>query len=295
VIATGESDGYYADYVRDPRDMLRRCLAEGFAYQGEPSTYRGGVRRGESSRDLRPTAFVSFLQNHDQVGNRLRSERLHSLVTDDAVLTALTALLLLAPAPPLLFMGEEWHADQPFPFFCDLEPTLAAAVRDGRKREFRRFHPFADPARAAAMPDPGAVETFESARLCWSTAAEPGHREWLRLYRRLLRLRHREIVPRLPGAEPGRPNPDAGKLLGVDWRLGDGSVLRLLANLSAAPAALPRRPAGRRLYSTQGRIARGHQTMLDAWTTLWLLERPRTPRAERTPSVARRRLQGCTG
>jgi malto-oligosyltrehalose trehalohydrolase len=276
VIATGERDGYYEDYAAQPHALLQRCLTEGFAYQGEPSRHRDGARRGEPSGGLPPTAFVPFLQNHDQVGNRAAGERLPHLVAEDAPLRALTALLLLAPSPPLLFMGEEWHASQPFPYFCDFEPELAEKVRAGRRREFARFHRFAQQDEAWTLPDPGAPATFDSARLHWGEAREHGHSNWLTLYRRLLRLRHREIIPRLPGAQPGTSTFRADGALGVAWQLGDGSRLQLLANLSDRPAALPIHPRGRLVYSTHPRVhAMLGQAALAPWTTIWLLEQGR--------------------
>src|SRR2546421_19884 len=144
VLLSGESGGYYADYARQPQALLCRSLAQGFAYQGEPSRYLGRPR-GASSAHLPPSAFVNFLQNHDQIGNRARGERLAALVPDEAALRAAAAVLLLSPAPPLLFMGEEWAATEPFPWFCDLEPQLAARVWAHRSREFPGS---ADPAAA---------------------------------------------------------------------------------------------------------------------------------------------------
>lgn len=276
VIATGECNGYYEDYATQPHALLQRCLTEGFAYQGESSQHRDGARRGEPSGELPPTAFVAFLQNHDQVGNRAGGERLPQLVADDGPLRALTAMLLLAPSPPLLFMGEEWHASQPFPYFCDFEPALAAKVREGRRREFARLSRFAPQSAVRMVPDPGARTTFESARLRWSEAIERGHSSWLTLYRRLLRLRHREIIPRLPGAHPGTGVFRVDGALGVDWRMGDGCALHLLANLSGRQAPLPTRPCGRLVYSTHPRI---HDTLgrasLEPWTVIWLMERAR--------------------
>ncbi|MBL8541728.1 MAG: malto-oligosyltrehalose trehalohydrolase, partial [Betaproteobacteria bacterium] len=143
VLLTGESEGYYADYADDPLAHLGRCLAEGFAYQGERSPYREGQPRGEPSAGLPATAFVSFLQNHDQIGNRAFGERLAALAAPER-LAAAVAVVLLAPSPPLLFMGEEWGSTQPFLFFCDFEPTLAPQVTAGRRREFERFPRFRD-------------------------------------------------------------------------------------------------------------------------------------------------------
>ena len=127
VLITGEHDGYYSDYADRPLDRLGRCLVEGFAYQGERSSYRHGQPRGESTAGLPPAAFVSFLQNHDQIGNRAFGERIVKLAESPAIRAA-AAILLLAPSPPMLFMGEEFGAETPFLFFCDFENDLAEAV-----------------------------------------------------------------------------------------------------------------------------------------------------------------------
>ena len=128
VLLTGEKDGYCVDYAEAPADKLARCLAEGFIYQGQPSAFRSGEARGESSKDLQPTAFVLFLQNHGQIGNRAFGERLTTLADPDA-LRAASALLLLAPQIPLLFMGEEWGAREPFLYFTSYaDAALAEAV-----------------------------------------------------------------------------------------------------------------------------------------------------------------------
>ncbi|PYX83975.1 MAG: malto-oligosyltrehalose trehalohydrolase, partial [Acidobacteria bacterium] len=164
MIITGETDGYYADYAEAPVRHVGRCLTQGFDYQGELSKFRGGQKRGEPSRDLPLSAFVSFLQNHDQIGNRAFGQRLGS-ITDPRALRAAITVLLLAPSPPLLFMGEEFHAHTPFLFFCDFGGELAQAVTDGRRNEFARFARFSDPATRAQIPDPIAQETFERSKL----------------------------------------------------------------------------------------------------------------------------------
>jgi len=163
ILLTGEADGCRADFKARPVWYLGRCLAQGFGYQGEPSAYRHGTERGEPSRLLLPTAFVSFLQNHDQAGNRPFGERIHCL-TDPERLGAAIALLLLAPAPPLLFMGEEFAAAQPFQFFCDFGPDLAAAVAAGRRRGFACFEGFAKLLEQRAPPDPNDPSTFEHSK-----------------------------------------------------------------------------------------------------------------------------------
>jgi malto-oligosyltrehalose trehalohydrolase len=249
VLLTGETGGYYVDY-QPPLPHLGRCLTEGFAFQGERSLYRERLR-GEPSADLPATAFLGFLQNHDQVGNRALGDRLTVLASADAVRAA-TALLLLAPAPPLLFMGEEWAAPEPFLFFSDLGPDLGPAVAEGRRREFARFPEFASPATRERIPDPQAETTFRRSVLDWSRAGQPGHRDWLAFHRALLALRAQAIVPLLAG----EPVPAAWwKALGdtaleVTWTFPAGT-LRLAANLGAAAVAHegPGADWGRRLYA----------------------------------------------
>src|SRR6185437_10073721 len=129
VLLTGEADGYYSDYAKNPITQLGRCLAEGFAFQNEPSQYRNGARRGEPSKHLPPGAFVSFLQNHDQIGNRAFGDRIAESAPA-AKIKAAMEILLLAPQPPLLFMGEEFGARTPFLYFCDFHGDLAAAVTE---------------------------------------------------------------------------------------------------------------------------------------------------------------------
>src|SRR5207248_5487922 len=196
-IVTEEDQGYYGDYADAAIGRLGRCLAEGFAYQGESSLWREGRSRGEPSATLPPTAFVSFLQNHDQVGNRALGERIHMLAPQERVCAAL-AILLLAPSPPLIFMGEEFAAATPFLFFCDFEPKLAAAVTQGRREEFRSFAAFADADAAEQIPDPSAASTFTRSKLDWRSLGALPHNHWLSLYRELLHLRQHAIVPLIP-------------------------------------------------------------------------------------------------
>jgi maltooligosyltrehalose trehalohydrolase len=249
VIASGEHDGYYQDYLPHPIHHLGRSLAEGFAYQGEPSAYRHHQLRGEPSATLPPTAFVAFIQNHDQIGNRPLGERLDRL-TSEPMLKTLTAILLLAPAPPLLFMGQEWAATQPFPFFCDFGADLATAVREGRRRELALMHG-GEPEQVVTF-DPCSDETFDRAILHWEEHAQPHHVAWLRYHRNLLELRHREIIPRLTDMRGGRAGYRALSELAVLvwWSLGDGTQLSLYANLGAAAVAGIPATKGRLLFAT---------------------------------------------
>jgi maltooligosyltrehalose trehalohydrolase len=263
VLLSGESQGYYADYAGQPRQLLCRALAEGFAYQGEQSRYTGAAR-GEASGQLPPSAFVNFLQNHDQIGNRVHGERLAQLVRDGAALRAAAAVLLLAPQPPLLFMGEEWAATEPFPWFCDFEPQLLQSVREHRSREF------------PGSPDPGDPATCAAARLDWTRPRSDGQARTLTHYRRLLAIRRRDIVPLIPQLHASRCTPPhAGGAFAIDWTARD-QVLHLFANLAAAPAPLPARAAGRVIFATHpGVRATLARRELAPWSVLWLLEQRR--------------------
>lgn len=259
---TDESGGYYADYAEDT-DKLGRALAEGFAYQGEVMTYRG-TRRGEPSAGLPPTAFVAFLQNHDQIGNRAFGDRLSASVLPEAVRAA-TAAVMLCPQVPLLFMGEEWGALEPFPFFCDFRGDLADAVREGRRREFARFPEFQDPQRRAEIPDPNAEATFRSAQLDWTAVERQPHAARLDWMRRLIAVRRLEIVPRLAGMTGGGAYEIiAAGAVGVRWRLGDGSRYRLIANFGTEPVAHDVRPEERMIWAegTAGPDFLGPRTVL---------------------------------
>jgi maltooligosyltrehalose trehalohydrolase len=240
LLVTGDTAGYYGDYAAAPAKHLGRALAEGLAYQGEPSLFRGGKPRGEPTGDLPATAFVSFLQNHDQVGNQPLGTRIAARA-DEAALRAAIAIVLLAPQIPLLFMGEEWASSRPFAFFCDFEPGLREAVREGRRREFAHFPEFQDESSRERIPDPTALSTFLMSRLDWAELKTEQHNHWFVCYRRLLEIRRNEIVPRLAGMPSfaSAYQVIGPKAVFVEWRLGDGSRLLLLANFTADPIAAP--------------------------------------------------------
>jgi maltooligosyltrehalose trehalohydrolase len=281
VIAVGETHDYYADYAKAPVRDLARALAEGFAYQGEISLHRRGARRGGPSIGLPPTAFVSFIQNHDQIGNRPFGERLAILVEEER-LRAFTALLLLSPQIPMLFMGEEWASERPFLFFCDFAGELAQAVREGRQREFAELCDHAAMSAERPIPDPNAADTFARSSLDWHEGERTKGRRHLELVRRLLEMRRSVIAPRLAGTAGncGSYDVHAEQVLRVCWQLGDGSRLTLIANLSPRPAhdvgwaldgeRLYMQPAG---WSVAGRLQR-----LPAWAVGIALDAATPPR-----------------
>ena len=233
VLLTGETEGYYAGFAEDPTRKLARCLAEGFVYQGE--TAPGSARpRGTPSKRLPATRFVSFLQNHDQIGNRALGERLTRLVEPER-LRAATALLLLCPQIPLIFMGDSDGSRSPFLFFTDFQDDLAEAVREGRRNEFAGFSAFRDAAARERIPDPNSPTTFASSR------PEPGPDadEWCALYRDLLRIRHSRLVPRLAGANGLGAEVLGEGAVAARWRMADDATLTIACNLGCAPVDFP--------------------------------------------------------
>ncbi|WP_397453528.1 malto-oligosyltrehalose trehalohydrolase [Pseudomonas sp. NA-150] len=244
VLLTGEHDAYYADFAHEPTHKLARCLSQGFVYQGESN--RHGHSRGQPSGHLPPSAFVLFLQNHDQIGNRAFGERLSQLCPAPA-LRAATTLLLLSPMIPLLFMGDEWAASEPFLFFTSHHGELADAVREGRRGEFADFPAFADEAQRQRIPDPNAQSTFDASRpsfaaLSLDTDKGLDHQQWQALYQQLLDLRHQHIVPRLPDTWALGSQVLAEGAVTARWRMGDGSILRIDLNLGAQPVNIDADP-----------------------------------------------------
>jgi maltooligosyltrehalose trehalohydrolase len=270
VLLTGESDGYYEDYADSPVERLGRCLAEGFAYQGEVSRHEGGKPRGEPSAHLPPTAFVAFLQNHDQIGNRAFGERISHLAPPERLELA-RAGLLLSPQVPLLYMGEEWDASTPFLYFVDFsdDEALSNAVREGRRREFANFKSFAEQHGERQIPDPTLEETFTIPALRWDEAARPPHAETRDEVRRLLRLRQQEVVPlmktRFLGASRMLPSPDC---LDVTWRFA-GGTLRFLGNFGERAADMDKGD-GRVLWASRSATVEVSRARLPSWTGVFL-------------------------
>lgn len=271
VLLTGEEDGYYADFAKAPLELLARILAEGFAFQGEYSDYHK-ASRGEASAHLPVTAFVDFLQNHDQIGNRACGERLSSLARPEA-LRAATALWLLTPHVPLLFMGQEWGSRRPFLFFCDFGPDLAPKVREGRRAEFAHFAGFTEPRQRERIPDPGAEATFLQAKLDWHERETAQGRAWLELHRDLLAARRRVIsgFAGMTGKE-ARCVTFSERGIAARWQLSDGRTLILIANLGDEPVADVSLPGTSPLFATPE--AYGDNGTLMPWSVVWFLCMP---------------------
>ena len=238
VLLTGERDGYYADYADAPLASLGRCLAEGFAYQGEPSRYRDGRPRGEVSRGLRPSAFVSFLQNHDQVGNRAFGERIGRLAAagadqgrdgDPAARAAAAAAV----------HGRGMGRARALPLLLRLRAGSGAQGHRRTARRVRPLRPLPRRDRAPAHPRPERRRTtFDSARLDWDARHSPEHAEWLALYRTAAgtaRARDRSAAARR----------SAGTCLASSRR----AARRALGARRWLPPASDRQPAGRRAHA----------------------------------------------
>ena len=271
VLLTAENWGYYQDYQQQPMHLLGRCLTEGFAYQGEASAYRNNQPRGESSSDLPSTAFISFLQNHDQVGNRPFGERISSLCAPEA-LRAATAILLLMPSPPLLFMGQEWACSQPFTYFVDFPEELGDKVAKGRLKEFENFY---DVQLCRKIPLPNAFHTYQQTKLPWDETEQLPHQQWLEFHRELLRIRRLYIRPRISSLAGGQAHYQLleNTAIIVQWRLNEGSTLVLVANLGNEPAKVDCSCHGEVLFVSASDVQQNlEQGELSPWSVIFYLE-----------------------
>ena len=227
-----------------------------------------GRTRGQPSASLPATAFISFIQNHDQVGNRAFGERLTDLAAPEA-LRAIAAIYLLLPQIPMLFMGEEWGATSPFPYFCDFEGELGEAVRKGRREEFAHFLQGKNGRTASESPNPLDVHTYQQAKLAWDEREQEPHRSTLAWYRSIIAVRAAEIAPRLQHL---LPNGTASEVLGntfrIRWNFRNGEMLTLYANLSSTPA--------HRQLTAQTQVIWSEgdweQPELPAWSVLWTID-----------------------
>jgi malto-oligosyltrehalose trehalohydrolase len=266
IAATGEVFGYYQDYA-DDAGKIGRALAEGFVFQGEHMPYRG-ESRGKPSTGLPPTAFISFIQNHDQIGNRALGDRMITYRPLEPI-KAVTAIYLLSPQVPMLFMGEEWGAREPFPYFCDFDEELNAKVRKGRREELSRLPGF----DADDLLDPTVQSTFEMAKLDWSQLDGDEASDMLSFYKSLLALRRERIVRMLRGVGTGCGSfRHDGRLVAVDWTLAGGAELHLLANLSDEPARISSPDLGEQIFL----LGSDSADTLSAWSVRSSISRGRT-------------------
>ena len=263
--ATTERRGYYGDYYGDLAKLVR-ALSEGFAFQGEYMAHYGR-NRGQPSAALPATAFISFIQNHDQVGNRAFGERLTELAAPEAV-RAVAAIYLLLPHIPMLFMGEEWGATSPFPYFCEFEGKLGEAVRRGRREEFTDFMHAENGSGTSEIPDPLNVQTYRQAKLAWHEREQEPHRSTLAWYRSIIAVRATEIAPRLQNLlTNGATSEVLGTVFQIRWTFRNGDVLTLCANLSSTPAHCHLNSRTRVIWCE----GNWEQPEIPAWAVLWTI------------------------
>jgi maltooligosyltrehalose trehalohydrolase len=184
VALTGHNEAYYTDYLGSPQELVS-AVKYGFLYQGQRYRWQG-KRRGTPAFDLPPSAFVHFLQNHDQIANTAFGLRVHEL-TSPGRYRALTALVLLTPSTPMLFQGQEFAASSPFLYFADHRSKIAASVRKGRADFLSQFPSLAAASVQSRLADPGDASTFECCKLDFSE--REGHATAYALHCDLLKLR----------------------------------------------------------------------------------------------------------
>ena len=232
---TGQKDGYYADYTGSAEDIAE-TIRKGWFFCGQPSP-RKRVPRGSDPAGIPPGRFVVCIQNHDQIGNRAFGERLNHQI-DRAMYRAASALLLLSPQTPLLFMGQEWAASSPFQYFTDHQPELGTLVTEGRRREFRHFAAFTDPNIRTRIPDPQASATFCNSKLDWEERDREPHAGTLRLYHDLLHLRKTEPALWAGGTHDARSVAEGAVMLRRTARPSGEGLLVLVALTPGVVAAV---------------------------------------------------------
>jgi maltooligosyltrehalose trehalohydrolase len=258
VALTGRNEAYYTDYLGKPQEFLS-MLKYGYLYQGQRYKWQKG-RRGSPGLDLPPQAFVLYIQNHDQIANSGRSERLQFL-TGPGRLRAMTALLLLAPGTPMLFQGQEFGASTPFYYFSDHDPELAKLVREGRAQFTQQFRSLATPEMQSFVKDPGNPSVFEQCKL--DLGERERHRPVYDLHKDLLRLRREDPVfsAQAPRGLDGAVVAEECLVLRYFGKKGDDRLLVVNfgrdVHLDPAPEPLLAPPAGM------------------AWGILWSSEDPK--------------------
>lgn len=189
VALTGRREAYYTDYRGNPQEFIS-AAKWGYLFQGQRYKWQA-ARRGQPALDVAPAQFVTFLENHDQIANSCKGDRIHKL-TSPGRYRALTAFMLLIPGTPMLFQGQEFAASTPFYYFADHNPELAKLVQQGRAKFLEQFPSLSRPEMQAQLEDPAQLATFERCKLDFAEREE--HAEVYRLHRDLLRLRRDEAA-----------------------------------------------------------------------------------------------------
>jgi malto-oligosyltrehalose trehalohydrolase len=265
LVALALTPGRPGDLDYADTELLGKALVEGFT----SGRHHPNAPEEVAGLSISPAGFISFLQSHDVVGNRIFGERITQLAPA-AVVRAISSVYLLAPQIPMLFMGEEWGASTPFPYFCDFTGELANAVRRGRLEQFATAEQRADPEFLSTACDPLAESTFLSAKLRWDERLTGIHAAWLDWHRRILEARRKSIVPLMPllQATTGEYEIAGPRQIAVQWQTRGGS-LRMRANLSDQPSALLPRGPGRTVW-IEGSYS--GEEILGPWSVHWTID-----------------------
>lgn len=250
---TGETDGYYSDF--GTAETLAKAFTKVFVHDGGWSSFREqnwGAPVDPNSTHYDAASFVSFFEDHDQVGNRAAGDRPGHNGADPNIQAAAAALYLLGPFTPMIFMGEEWAASTPFPFFSDLGPDLGPMVTTGRRQEFEKM------GWQGAIPDPQSHKTFESAQLNWSERNEHEHGHMLQWYRQLLDLRSS-----LPSQGSSSLTSTTMEVLSPDVVAMRRPGVTVIASRSEVPVTVPGLPA-----DPSSTLVRGHQQITGTSVTM---------------------------
>lgn len=270
-LLAGDNEGYFQDFSDHVKD-LAKTIRQGWFYTGQNSIFRKRPQGTSTERILR-NQFVHCIQNHDQVGNRAMGDRLHFKV-DLASVRAMSALLLLSPATPLIFMGQEWGASTPFCYFTEHHEALGKLVTQGRRNEFRHFKAFSEPESMLSIPDPQALATFTNSKLNWPERDQQPHAGMLDLYRDLINLRKTE--PALHGNSNSsiKIEPLGDNILALKREAPDHSSLLVVACLKGR---------GKTVLGTHSVTRPPERTR---WNLLWTTEDARFTDSPSGPRVA---------
>ena len=287
--ANGAPESYSAQWNHDITHLLAAILGrscqdrrsdDGGETQklGEALTHGFVIAADEShthiSSKVPPTAYISFIQTHDLVGNRIFGDRITSAAAAVRV-KAIAAIYLLLPQIPMLFMGEEWAESAPFPFFCDYHGPLADEVRKGRRDQLSRQDPAPSEEEMQRAPDPQAEATLRSAQLHWGEIQSEPHAGWLSWYRKLLQVRRDSVVPLLPGIHRrcGSYEVLGPGALKATRDLAGGSKLHLAANLCDEESGNFGAASGNVIWMEGSE----HDGVLGGWSVRWDVEHPEQP------------------
>jgi malto-oligosyltrehalose trehalohydrolase len=270
-LVASEKESYYVDFSNNPAALFARTIAEGFAYQGEKSIFRGGMPRGEDSKGLPVSCFQTYLQNHDIVANRIFSRRIHEIIDKEA-LNALNCINLLNPSVPLLFMGEEFSSKSPFYFFCDFEEQLNLSVKEGRLQEFSGFSEFFNQALLEKIPCVTTEQAFLDSKLDWDFDLQKD--ETLKKYKEFLLIRKKHIIPLIPEIIKSQVKYEmiGDSAFSVTWATKSGKTLELLTNLGEEKLNYNYKEASLIAESRQGsNKSLQKDNILEAYCTFWFL------------------------